>query len=554
MVAFSLLFPLITITNFKTIEVTVANAENPLSYQVEGFEAEQTDFFMSSTKLVDLVLYLYVFVSSFMLLRLLFMLIKFRIALSKNSRIEVIRGVRVVVSDCWNQTFSFFGTIVLSEKDFLRKDNQLLIMHELVHIKQLHSLDLMLVEFFQIIHWFNPLTYLIKRDICEVHEYLADMHVVGEGVSKRVYQQLILDCVSNAIAPRVANAFSAKLIKNRFAMMTKNKKSNKLLVRYLAILPVIGALIAFLSFRTEIRYVQVSNVGLETESSLPVYKDDTGSGIQMKDFAINGVNNLIAPPPAPSNLKPSEPKDIYETLLARMDYVEGKATLLKHFKVEGETAQRGYSVILKKGIVYRFYLVGPENEMIKNHITLVRENNKGQNEQVTPINKTSKKGHNSYDFEIGETAAYSFRVTEVGAKKFFLVGLYLLEEKSIEIAAATSPESSLEKGTEDEVFVVVEEIPRFVCEGYTDARDYFVKNVKYPQEAEAEMLQGRVFITFIVDKDGSVTAAKVIRGVHEILDNEALRVVETMPKWIPGRQKGEPVKVSFTFPIIFHPK
>jgi TonB family protein len=459
-----------------------------------------------------------------------------------------------VVSDCWNQTFSFFGTIVLSEKDFLRKDNQLLIMHELVHIKQLHSLDLMLVEFFQIIHWFNPLTYLIKRDICEVHEYLADMHVVGEGVSKRVYQQLILDCVSNAIAPRVANAFSAKLIKNRFAMMTKNKKSNKLLVRYLAILPVIGALIAFLSFRTEIRYVQVSNVGLETESSLPVYKDDTGSGIQMKDFAINGVNNLIAPPPAPSNLKPSEPKDIYETLLARMDYVEGKATLLKHFKVEGETAQRGYSVILKKGIVYRFYLVGPENEMIKNHITLVRENNKGQNEQVTPINKTSKKGHNSYDFEIGETAAYSFRVTEVGAKKFFLVGLYLLEEKSIEIAAATSPESSLEKGTEDEVFVVVEEIPRFVCEGYTDARDYFVKNVKYPQEAEAEMLQGRVFITFIVDKDGSVTAAKVIRGVHEILDNEALRVVETMPKWIPGRQKGEPVKVSFTFPIIFHPK
>ncbi len=77
------------------------------------------------------------------------------------------------------------------------------------------------------------------------------------------------------------------------------------------------------------------------------------------------------------------------------------------------------------------------------------------------------------------------------------------------------------------------------------------RNVKYPEKAQKEKIQGRVTVQFIIEKDGTVTNVKVLRSVHRLLDKEAIRVVEGMPKWIPGTQRGEPVRVSYTAPINF---
>jgi protein TonB len=76
-------------------------------------------------------------------------------------------------------------------------------------------------------------------------------------------------------------------------------------------------------------------------------------------------------------------------------------------------------------------------------------------------------------------------------------------------------------------------------------------NIKYPVVAEENGVQGRVVCTFVVERDGSITDVKVVRGVDPSLDKEAVRVLKAMPKWIPGKQNGTSVRVKFTVPVLF---
>lgn len=103
---------------------------------------------------------------------------------------------------------------------------------------------------------------------------------------------------------------------------------------------------------------------------------------------------------------------------------------------------------------------------------------------------------------------------------------------------------------ENEVFTVVEEVPSFP--GGDDARmQYIQENIVYPKLAKDSGIQGTVFVTFVVEKDGEITNVKILRGIGGGCDEECLRVVREMPKWIPGKQKGEPVRVRFNMPIRF---
>ena len=80
---------------------------------------------------------------------------------------------------------------------------------------------------------------------------------------------------------------------------------------------------------------------------------------------------------------------------------------------------------------------------------------------------------------------------------------------------------------------------------------FISENVKYPQEAKDKNIAGRVFVNFVVEKDGSVDEVKVLRSIGGGCDEEAVRVVKSMPKWTPGKQKGEPVRVSYIIPFVF---
>ena len=108
----------------------------------------------------------------------------------------------------------------------------------------------------------------------------------------------------------------------------------------------------------------------------------------------------------------------------------------------------------------------------------------------------------------------------------------------------------VEEISEEVIFTVVEEWPSFP--GGEEARLRFLsENIRYPQMAREAGIQGTVFLTFVVERDGSVTDVRIVRGIGGGCDEEAIRVVRNMPRWTPGRQRGQPVRVQFNMPIRF---
>jgi periplasmic protein TonB len=115
------------------------------------------------------------------------------------------------------------------------------------------------------------------------------------------------------------------------------------------------------------------------------------------------------------------------------------------------------------------------------------------------------------------------------------------------MALAANSQEPVKKGN---VYVQVEQMPEFPG-GIDSLMSYMMRTVKYPADAKAAGTTGKVFISFVVDEKGRVTDSKVERGVSPSLDNEALRVVNAMPAWKPGKQGGKVVKVAYTLPIQF---
>ena len=111
-------------------------------------------------------------------------------------------------------------------------------------------------------------------------------------------------------------------------------------------------------------------------------------------------------------------------------------------------------------------------------------------------------------------------------------------------------QSSSSNDSNKEVFKIVKDMPEFPG-GDLALRKYIAEKVKYPEDAKKEGIQGKVFVIFVVSKDGSTTDAKIARGVHPSLDKEALRVINNSPVWKPGSQRGKKVNVEFTVPINF---
>jgi protein TonB len=111
-------------------------------------------------------------------------------------------------------------------------------------------------------------------------------------------------------------------------------------------------------------------------------------------------------------------------------------------------------------------------------------------------------------------------------------------------------ESAVEEVVEEEIFTIVEDMPSFPG-GEEALFKYLGQNIKYPQIAKEAGITGRVFVNFVIDKEGNVTDVKVLRGIGGGCDEEAVRVVKNMPKWSAGKQRGKPVKVSYNLPIKF---
>ena len=112
------------------------------------------------------------------------------------------------------------------------------------------------------------------------------------------------------------------------------------------------------------------------------------------------------------------------------------------------------------------------------------------------------------------------------------------------------PPKPVEEEATEEIFVVVEQQPEFPG-GMSALMKFLGDNIKYPVIAQENGIQGRVITNFVVERDGSITDVQVVRGQDPSLDKEAVRVIQTMPRWKPGQQRGKAVRVRFTLPVVF---
>ncbi len=129
----------------------------------------------------------------------------------------------------------------------------------------------------------------------------------------------------------------------------------------------------------------------------------------------------------------------------------------------------------------------------------------------------------------------------------------VLEQTGADENTKVQVEAFVEEEAEEaeDIFVIVEEMPSFMGGGLNAYSLYIQKNLKYPPLASENGIEGTVFIRFIVEKDGSINMVEILRGVDPVLDDAAVAAVERAPKWEPGKQRGKPVRVSCTIPIMF---
>jgi len=164
----------------------------------------------------------------------------------KSNKLKIQHGVKIIELDKKLPPFSFLGYVFLS-KDLISKNKQeQILMHEKVHIKQFHSVDLLIAHFITIVQWFNPFVWLLQKAIKNNHEYLADSQVVNKGYNLLNYQELLLNQFISIPSVQLVNNFNLISIKNRIRMMNKIKSGFAAKLKALLIIP--AALFTFILF------------------------------------------------------------------------------------------------------------------------------------------------------------------------------------------------------------------------------------------------------------------------------------------------------------------
>ena len=413
-------------------------------------------------------------------------------------------GISLRVHSGKEKPFSWFSWVVVSEED-LKDGVREILVHETAHARAGHSWDIMIADAVIIMQWFNPIAWIMKNCLKDIHEFEADEAVINSGVNARQYQLLIIKKAVGARLYSIANSFNHSLTKKRITMMCKEKSKMWRCAKALYIVPV--AAIAALAFTT-----------VETVNATESEHLSKGS-----EFVANNerecIENCISY--SDCTVKPQFPGGE----AAYREWLDSFSEPLA-VKAEGATYDIDFFfVVTKKGKVAD-YLVGTVGSSTLNHET--------------------KKSLNKEFDRMRESLPDGWTPGEVDGKPVDVCMTVKFTNVSKDVDVKPVPEDD-----EDKVYQVCEKAPEFP--GGMDAMmKYLYENIKYPAEAEAAGKDGRATVQFIVKKDGSIGNVEIIRSSGDnSLDTEAIRVIASMPKWNPGTQGGKPVNVKFTLPVVF---
>ncbi|MBQ9509795.1 MAG: TonB family protein [Bacteroidales bacterium] len=380
-------------------------------------------------------------------------------------------GYTLVYTHCDNDAFSFLHYAYFPDKnispDILR--------HELSHINQHHSIDILFTELMMILQWFNPFIYLYKKDLQLIHEYAADHEVLHGGADKGKYMYLILQQCTAVNFSDMSNNFNLLFTKKRIKMITSNEKTRRLWWRLLVIMPVLAALLVASPKVTAQGQTTAENSS--TKGTDPVQLFD--------DYGVPQFENTVIYNEDGSYLK-------FETTDA----------------------------------------IDPVTNESHKQITLTSFNADGTaNDQIQMKEEENNGNGISYSVEPFSISTGEDNETKISSNDLKVKITFPADEK-------------------DSVYNKPEVMPEFPG-GMEAMMKYLSENLKYPETAKEKNTQGRVLVTFIVEKNGSISDVKVVKGIGNGCDEEAVRVIKAMPKWKPGMQNGKKVRVSFAIPISF---
>ena len=432
--------------------------------------------------------------------------------ISHSERHQQLDGTVVCVADREVSPFSWMHYIVLSPSDYEAQDASVLA-HERGHISLHHSLDVVLVDTLTALQWFNPAMWMLRQDLRAIHEYEADAAVLSQGINMRQYQYLLIQKAVAACGYSVANGITHSTLKNRINMMLTNKKTNRASwLKLLAMLPIVGAALA-LNAETVNDYVYEKTQ--EQPQKKVVKKGKKAAQVKLNDKTIEVKEAKAEETPQAV----SEPKLIIDGKVA----AEPQQEIIKMSEVLGDREP----LLVIDGKVTKPEQLNAINPKEIDNVSVIK------NEDV--LKEYAK--HFNADTSNG--------ILFINTKEYVKNG-----KKEIVSVNVKAKEPAEEIDTDNDAFNVVEQMPQFPG-GEIELMKFLSENVKYPEAAEETGTQGRVVAQFIVEADGSITNVKVVKKVSDEIDAEAVRVINAMPKWKPGMQKGQPVRVKYTIPVTF---
>jgi TonB family protein len=461
-VVFSLVLPLLHIPVFAPQsnmieEIKVTPYQNLLETVIvssQGFSETVETAVISSTLIVWAYLAgLVIFISLF-----LYRMIQLGFIIKKSEVVKT-NSYKLVVVQLPMSPFAFINYIFVSHKFREMPGHERMMLHEIEHVKQGHTFDVLILEVLTIFQWFNPFMWLLRRAIRENHEYLADKAVLSVGIKPSEYKELLLSQYIGG--PVMATShFNYSLIRNRIKMMARIESSKLSVAKFL--LGIVLAVVLVVVFACEQQISSTWDMPPKRETLTASFSNDT--------LSLSGSAEDL------------------QKVVELVNSGNYKGTYL---------SEEGRAVVIKS---------------------------EDKDERIRIITEIL----DSYEKKIEPKTA---RIPDP------------VKENIV-------PPLNENVQPENQVFYIVEDMPEFPG-GEAALRNHIAKSIRYPQLAQERAIQGRVYVQFIVSADGSVRNANIARGVDPLLDQEALRVVRDLPLWMPGKQRGKAVDVSYTVPINF---
>ena len=398
-------------------------------------------------------------------------------------------------------TFSFFHFIFIGNSDQLSvEEKQQVIRHESVHAREWHSLDILLMNVLKILFWFNPFINTYKKIFIQLHEFQADARAVRDlDVNK--YCSLLARVALQSADFSLASHFNQSLTVKRIEMM-RTIKSNVKRWKLAAMFATFALLFFFVACQDQV-------------------------GSEISEIARNSTHALIAP-----------------------DFIRGRFEQLKK-----ENPDKNYALL-------ELSETGSEklNDLrmqygLPNSVEVFRTIN-GQLATETPLQAQAQTVDGKLVFEMpsGPEQTSGRHESQAVERNTSVEGRRTRTrqkgEQTFVILEFTDQTAKVAQAQEGKIYTVVEHQPEYPG-GYDALMSFIKENLRYPLDARQQGIEGTVYASFIVEKEGAIDSVKIIRGISPTCDQEVVRVVKLFPKWKAGMQSGQTVRVRFVLPIKF---